>query len=128
MKTADNYDLQTAEEAEKEAKLLGVNIVFPSAHELQLDIDSEESLERSKERINWMRSYLKLGYDVRKSKSPGHYHITITLSRAVTDWERVALQAVLGSDPDREMISACSLLAGLDRPTRFFETKSSESP
>jgi hypothetical protein len=42
----------------------------------------------------------------------------------VTSIERVALQAMLGSDSIREMLSWLRLRRGIDTPTIFFENAS----
>jgi hypothetical protein len=51
----------------------------------------------------------------------GNQHFTVTLKRNITPIERIALQAVLGSDPRREAHSLRRWLAGEKNPTLFFE-------
>ena len=64
---------------------------------------------------NWQRTPSKSG--------PPHYHIRVHLPRRFSTLERVLLQACLGSDLRREMISMKRVLEGEDNVIVFFEKK-----
>lgn len=54
----------------------------------------------------------------------GRAHIYIQFPRPLSDAERIALQASMGSDRKRELLSLSRILGGTDRqPTTFFEVK-----
>lgn len=64
-----------------------------------------------------------------KSKSGGeHRHITLTLSNNISDVERILLQAILGSDPKRELLSYIRILRNIPQPTAFFELPEGAQP
>jgi hypothetical protein len=50
-------------------------------------------------------------------------HITVYLGRAISSLERLALQAMLGSDRIRELLGFVRLQRGELHPTLFFERK-----
>lgn len=50
-------------------------------------------------------------------------HIRIQLPWELTDWERIAWQAALGSDPVRELLSCLRLRKGDAHPTMLIEPK-----
>jgi hypothetical protein len=53
------------------------------------------------------------GVKYRSSRTPGHMHVTVELSRVVTsEQERITLQALLGSDPMRELLNYRRLMSG----------------
>jgi len=111
------------EEATALAKANGRVVVVPKANELFVDIDSEADMERFKRLRATVESFLPLKVDVRPSPSgrPGRHHIVVTLDREVTEIERVALQAILGSDPTREALSYRRILNSITPATLFFE-------
>jgi|SRR6185312_8516346 len=113
------------EKAESDAEKKGRVVVKPRARELFLDIDSAEAWEFFLERVAKLREHVPLTYVVRPSPSgkPGRQHVVVTLERAVSPIERIALQAVLGSDLMRELLSYIRYARNDEAPTLFFETK-----
>jgi hypothetical protein len=114
-------DEDTIESALRQARQLGLVVVLPRSNELFVDIDDEASMHV------FLASVARLGdvsYLVRRSPSgaPGRRHITVTMPRAVTAMERIALQAMLGSDRVREILSWQRLQRGINEPTLFFES------
>jgi hypothetical protein len=105
------------------AKEMGLEVVTPKPNQLQLDIDCLEAMNH----YSIMRSVLDQRYCVLKesittSKSGGdRKHITLTLDRDITPTERILLQATLGSDRKRELLSYFRVLDGEELPTLFFE-------
>jgi len=117
------YDADTIESAAAKAKSLGRVVTFPRPNELFLDIDSEIAMRR------FVRGVTRLSgvtYLVRPSPSgrPGRHHVVVTMPRPVSPMERIALQAILGSDPIREMLSWFRIERGIEEPTIFFEIAS----
>ena len=103
----------------------GFEIALPSEFELQIDIDSEQHFQAFRDSIgvilrNWDTSGIDIEIHPSKSGLPRR-HITITLPFRVTPWQRIALQAALGSDPVRELLSATRLMRGEPHPTLFAE-------
>jgi len=115
-----------SQRAFEEAEAIGGRVVLPEANELQIDIDSKVELDEFHKRLrrlennvpNFRQSYLIYPS---KSGNPNKFHITIPLQSDVTPWQRIALQACLGSDPIREILSAARLLKGDPYPTLFIE-------
>lgn len=100
----------------------GNKIVYPKENELQIDIDSD--LQYAIYQAQMVVMYREFSLDVVETVSrnglPGR-HITITLPFEVSDIERIAFQAALGSDPLRELLSIFRHQRGDDYPTLFVE-------
>lgn len=77
-------------------------------NELQLDIDTADELQHFYRCLPWLSCIAaEHGWPIRamsyrRSRS-GHWHITITFPRRLRHMERIALQAILGSDRVREL-------------------------
>jgi hypothetical protein len=109
--------------AGKRAKAKKCIVVAPKPNELFIDIDREEDLEQFHKNVSWFGDFIT-SHTITKSPSgkPGHYHIVVTLNRAVRDaFERIGLQAILGSDRLREALSWRNAVNGSGIPTCFFE-------
>ncbi len=101
----------------------GLLVVLPKPNELLIDIDSDSAFATFEVQVERVRKFEPLSYTVKPSKSGGPCrHVTVELERSVADdRERILLQAVLGSDPFRELLSWASSKAGHTKPTMFFE-------
>lgn len=111
-------------------EISGFEASYPGPKELQIDIDSEESKEiflynfaMINRNTNW-----KLTYKCTPSKS-GHpcEHIRIQLPFEITDWERIAWQASLGSDTRRELLSCLRKARGDLFPSLLVEVQKNPS-
>lgn len=120
----DDYDNMSFESVCAAAKKQGQVVKLPGSTELFLDIDSAEQFKRFTTVLNtvefnedavptWTLSPSKKGYP--------HVHIIVDMKRGLEPLERIALQAILGSDPVRETISLARLRSGNPSPTVFFE-------
>ena len=105
--------------------MTGQRAVYPGPRELFLDLDSDDSLARAWELLTVLN---RNGYGaecvtVHPSKSgEPHRHMTVSLYREVTPIERIALQAICGSDPVREVLSLLRVWGSSPFPaTVFFE-------
>ena len=112
-----------------EAQKRGCDIVYPAADELFIDIDSKEGWAAFKTCFDiFSRSPQYRGASARWRPSPSgrpfHRHVVVTVQGAPFWHEkRIALQALLGSDPKREVLSHLRALEGDKRPVCFFVTK-----
>lgn len=109
----------------------GMRAVIPAADQLQIDIDSPEQkavFERAWP-ILLREIVLKTPGIVCEvltapsaSGEPDHYHITVTIPGwQLSDVERIACQAALGSDPVREILSLVRCMRSDPHPTLFKE-------
>src|ERR1700733_13072486 len=111
-----------------EAEKRGHRIVAPLANQLFIDIDTKEQLEHFIQAVGVVNErpdvepLIKRYVDAPSpSGEPFHRHITVTLVRDVEDErERILYQALLGSDPMRELLSYQELRMGDACPTVFF--------
>jgi hypothetical protein len=119
------------EDAASKAAELGLEIITPKPNELFLDIDDAESLTLFHEMLPILKQmYAVETVFIKPSKSGGEKkHVTVVLGDGVsspelTTEQRILLQAVLGSDRKRELLSYKRLVTGA-RPdeyvTVFFE-------
>lgn len=121
------------ESAEQTAKDRGLVVRYPRKNELFLDIDTEEQKEsyfkRKGELLGAIDNYLfdKLVEKIVTSSSgPPHCHIILRLYKDgkpanLNDWQRVALQFTLSSDPVKEILSVYRILAEVKNPSILFE-------
>lgn len=113
--------MAVAEKCEREGLILSL----PAANELQLDLDDEGSHERFM--LSWEILARELGLDptgyrmTKSRRKERGLHVRIELPFDVTPWQRIALQAALGSDPVREVLSCIRLMAGDPNPTLLIE-------
>lgn len=117
------------EEAQQAASLKGCIVIFPDRYTLFIDIDSAEAgrnFDKCLEVLQKTEDAVVMRREPSPSGLPGREHIDVRLNRLMTDEERILLQACLGSDPLREMLSLMRLRAGDEAPTIFFEKKTSK--
>lgn len=113
-----------SQRAIEQAKQEKLEVVFPKKNQLQLDIDNDAAYAVYEAHYDIVDGYWGISYtDEQPSRSgkPGKKHITVTLSREVTNKERIALQAFLGSDLKREVLSFVQEEEGDPHPTLFLE-------
>ena len=123
-----DYMLHTEPNSQRaidEAAKLGMDVVFPENNQLQLDIDNDEAYGY----MNSVLDVIELHWNVvdfeehpSKSGLPKR-HVTITLGKEISDTERVLLQACLGSDRKRELLSYLQVLNGDAHPILFIEKR-----
>jgi len=112
------------EAAKAAAAAKNCKVVLPKPRELFVDIDSAQ--QKATFERQWpvfLQQFPKAKYDIFQSPSGeiDHFHIYVTIDRAVGEQERILLQALLGSNPMREILSWRRLNMGYPSPTRFFE-------
>lgn len=108
----------------------GMQVRLPKSNELFIDIDSEEDHTHLWAMICVLSSngiHLKVTEN-RPSRTQGHRHIVAELDHELTPLERILLQAVLGSDRKRELLSWIRIHAATGfEPTVFFEKRRASS-
>jgi hypothetical protein len=102
------------------ARVTGEVVIFPESNQLLIDIDSELDhamyIRLSSILSEWCTIERE---EIKPSSSAGHYHITLTLNKELDPVTRIALQACLGSDKKRELLSFIRFQRGDERPTIF---------
>lgn len=130
------YDFEKARaEFIKAAEARGDQIVVPQPNQLQIDIDSETAMDLFIDRWASFSGEISEEYDgwtptfvaIPSGSGLPHQHVTVTLPFEVSVWERIAWQAVLGSDLLREFMSALRAHRNDDMPTLFTEPGPSSS-
>jgi hypothetical protein len=84
----------------------GLNMVEADAHHLQLDLDKPRTAEQEAALDILMRDTDLVEALLTTVSQHGKQHLYVRLSRALDLKTRVMLQAILGSDPRRELLSA----------------------
>lgn len=119
-----DVDYPDDENAEKVAAALGLVVVYPKPNELQLDLDSDAAYKLFAKRFAELDLAGK-GVTTKtcfsKSGHP-HRHVTVVFAADVVfdEWQRLALQSALGSDPIREYLNTKRLMEGVPHPSRLF--------
>jgi hypothetical protein len=107
-----------------QAELNGHVVVLPKDNELLIDIDSDAAEQLFHKQLTKVNEYVGVStWTATPSKSgePERKHIIVQLQRSIAQIERIVLQAVLGSDLRRELLSYCRWTIGDPQPTLFFE-------
>lgn len=121
-----------SERAIQEAANLGLDVVFPQPSQLQIDIDDVNQYWVFHENLGILEQHIFGDYlDVsdKPSRNDGaredkfKRHVTVNLPRNISNVERIMFQALLGSDPKREILSLVQELAGDPHPTLFLEKR-----
>jgi hypothetical protein len=105
------------------AAAAGLRAVVAQPNQLLIDIDTLESEYKYNTMLGMVASFfpLEVTSDLPSKSGGDHRHITLTLGHSISNVERVLLQAILGSDPKRELLSYVRLLRGIEPATMFFE-------
>lgn len=106
----------------------GLRIRLPLGNQLFIDLDGDEDLATFEGLLKILSDNIGVVDHVITPSKSGlpHRHIIVNLKHKVTMLERIALQACLGSDRKREILSFIELSNGDSAPTLFFE-KQAES-
>lgn len=124
-RTANRF---TTEAIEKSAERQGVDVIWSDDHTLLLDLDGDDSIN-----VFWRQWDMLIDThpDPYNFSEPrilpsrgGHgYHAIIRVEAPLNNHQRILLQAILGSDVKRELLSYVGLLHGQDNPTVLFRPK-----
>lgn len=105
-------------EFEKRVMKDGFGIRYPKRNELLIDLDSLEAESYFLRELERLENELECSLEKEywESKTPGHMHYVIKLPRDLEPFERIALQAALGSDRRKELISVFRIWTGDPHP------------
>lgn len=119
----NEYTPKTRMEFIKEVEACGEKIIYPSEWELFIDIDTEEQFNKHEQLWDMFLRFNAAQRTIYPSRNglPGR-HIIVSLARKVSDYERITLQACLGSDQVRELLSL-QRLHNNDLPATLFIEK-----
>lgn len=109
----------------------GFDILYPDPDELFIDIDTEEQYQTFLRHFHRLReekgTFDDIQFIERFSKSgPPRRHIHVRMPNKLSSVERIAWQAVLGSDLVRELLSMIRWSKVDQWPTLFCEPKEKE--
>ncbi len=96
-------------------------VVVPTKTSIQVDIDGPEEQARFDDAVIILRRHFSIVSERTTISKSGKKHIHIDLGRELTDTERIAIQAALGSDGRRELLSILRVWKGEPHPSIFFE-------
>jgi hypothetical protein len=113
---------RNAEEVHEVATSLGMEAFLPEPNEIQVDLDKDAKLHAGiLQLLN--DNGLPLSVGLTTISKSGNKHVYLTANRSLSDSERIILQACLGSDPVREVLSMIRIACGSTAPTALFEKK-----
>lgn len=116
---------EVREDAVEKAKRLGLLLVKPTDTQVFVDIDSPEALLIFHQRLVVFQRIYRESYveKVSPSQTIGHYHAIVEIPemKCIGQHERIALQAILGSDPLRDTLAIYHGRAGYEHTSVFFE-------
>ncbi len=117
--------IRTSEQCREWAETLNCDLREAKANELFVDIDSEHQfgifcvnvavLKKHWKVVTWISSPSKQGLP--------HRHVVVRMAEDLDLLTRIALQAALGSDPMRELLSIRRALNGEENVVIFFEPR-----
>ncbi len=111
---------------EVDALALGLDVVYPVDDELLLDIDSSADAEWLTQMVEVLRENGEpIEIEKTTTSKSGNLHVYIKMGRKLSPIERVALQACLGSDRKRELLSVLRIWYTDRAPTVLFEKPTS---
>lgn len=117
----EDYALDSNTAIEK-AKKDGNTVVLPEPNQLLIDVDDPADLAKLFELFPILTRSFKLAkWVMTPSKGASRYHVVMTLDRAFNDTERILLQACLGSDRKRELLSFVRVTKGDPHPSLLIE-------
>jgi hypothetical protein len=122
LENGSDLNLSSAEGI-KIAEANGMIASFPLPHQLFLDIDDEAGYKMFLSHKTYLLEHFGMkNFHVRPSKSGlPKRHIIVNLNRDLTPTERIALQACLGSDRKREILSLVRVGRNDPHATLFFD-------
>jgi len=101
-------------------------IIYPKDDELFIDLDSDKAYGLFCNQLEMLRKFMNvINVTVNPSKSGlPNRHVTVRVDKVLSEAERIALQASLGSDRRCELLRYKLLLEHDGHPTLFLERKS----
>lgn len=118
----------THENVQAEADGMVVRHANPKT--LLMDLDDEAAIERFRRLMPKLDEMFgaKVTEEYESRSGAGHLHVVVELDEPFDAAFRIALQAALGSDPVRELLSLRRLANGINEPSRLFRKRPSDAP
>lgn len=132
------YEEEDRKRVFEAARKLGCKVVIANPDELQLDIDHvsmalDQLVEKTGTSMHWWARKI-IGKKIWESFSDeidvlsftawrsrhGNTHVVLKLSKDYSIFERIAFQALLGSDPIRELLNWKRAIDGSENPVALF--------
>lgn len=117
----------SSETAYREAADDNLDVILPEPYDLFIDIDDDDAMKRFDKSMGFIIQHFN-GQVIKSTPSRSGLpkrHIIVRLDSPVTDAERIALQAAMGSDPVREILGIVRVQHKDPHPTLFLEEKPS---
>lgn len=111
-----NFD-QEMEQAKKE----GFEVIQSTADYLLLDLDTPEQFAQFEKMLPEVKKHFPCNISDRWYSKSGNRHVVVQLEAPLSFYQRLVLQAVLGSDPTREMLSLVRIKNGISEPSCLFK-------
>jgi len=109
------------EKAIEKGKSLGFTVIQSTRSTLLLDLDTPESVAQFNDVLPLVKEFLKVKEVLSWESEHGNQHRLIYLDDDLHVLTRIALQAVLGSDPKREVFAIERIKAGITEPSLLFQ-------
>lgn len=107
---------------DQEAEKRGMVVVEPGPHDIFLDIDDTHVVLEEQLRLAEAAGLEFEIVEAWPSRTMGHHHVHLRTEFSLNPALRIAIQAALGSDRQRELLSIARLMGGIQPPTVTFET------
>jgi hypothetical protein len=123
MITSEEYSEARTDNNTADAVEDGFTVEYAEGNELLLDLDDEDAIARFesvRKRLANKVPLIELERWVSKSGDGIHVRLATLATESLSELERVALQACLGSDPLRECLTINDIRRGVKRPSRLF--------
>jgi hypothetical protein len=117
--------LRSSQQCKEWADHLKCDVIEATDKQLFVDLDTETQFKLFEFQIKLLKKHFYfLSYRVEPSKQGlPHRHVTVELADPYPLMTRIALQACLGSDPARELLSVRRAMDQEDNVVIFFEKK-----
>jgi hypothetical protein len=108
-----------------QAELDGLEVWHADPRTLLMDLDTHEPIEQFRRLLPKATELFgaRVVEEYESRSGTGHLHVIIDLIDPQPAAFRIALQAALGSDPIRELLSLRRLANGIEEPSRLFRKR-----
>ena len=103
------------------AKKFNLIVDVAEENELQLDLDTPEQEDQYRRMLPHVEDVYDIEEVIETPSKSGHTHVRLFTAYPLSVEERISLQAILGSDPKKELCSLRRWLSGDELPILLFE-------
>lgn len=120
-----NYNLQKERENIENAIAAGMTIIKGNDNTILLDLDTKAGQKQFLDNLEMVDDkFDAIAIEAWASKSgAGRCHVKLLIRNGANAAQRVALQAILGSDPKREIFGIWKLANGIEEPNLLFRPR-----